>query len=92
MDHQERKDESLNRKAKKIAIRINNRLYDSQRNSIVIAPIFFKLKCGFNKDLERKVKGYIVTECRLKLKKKVYEYYFFGGICVFRKKRYIVKY
>lgn len=91
-NNQKRNDERLKKKAQKIAIRIRKKLYSSGSNEIVINSICFKLMCGCNKYLERKVKEYIVGESGLKLMKEVFEYYFLGGILKFRKKRYIIRY
>ena len=90
--NRKKNDERLNRKAQEIVMRIQNRLYTSQENEIRINSIRFKLMCGCNKYIEQKVKEYIVATPNLKLMKQKFKYCFLGGIIIFRKKMYIIKY
>ena len=92
MNNQKRKDEHLNQRAQKIVFRIKKKILATRRGEIEMNSICFKLMCGCNKNLERKIKEYIVQDCGLELMKAVFEYCFLGGILKFKKKMYIIQY
>ena len=90
-ENQKNNDERLNQKAKKIAVNISERVYCSECNRIKISVRRFKIMCRYNKEIEQKVKAYLIEEFDFKLIKKVYVYYLFGDIFRVSKKCYIIK-